>query len=65
MNGLIAVTDHDWFEFLDRHADLDEVNFWQPAGPRPPRNEIRLPERVEEHPSPKWLEWHMEERFRR
>jgi putative restriction endonuclease len=26
---------------------------------------IRLPERVEERPSSKWLEWHMEEKFRR
>lgn len=37
MNGLIAVTDNEWFQFLSRQADLDEVNFWQPAGPRPPR----------------------------
>ena len=27
--------------------------------------EIKLPERVEERPGPEWLEWHMEERFRR
>jgi putative restriction endonuclease len=28
-------------------------------------SEIRLPERVAERPSPRWLEWHMGERFRR
>jgi putative restriction endonuclease len=27
--------------------------------------EIRLPKRAEEQPSSKWLEWHMDERFRR
>jgi len=37
MRGLILVTDHEWFQFLSRQVDLDEVNFWQPAGPRPPR----------------------------
>lgn len=37
MDGLIAVTDREWFQFLSRQVDLDEVNFWQPAGPRPPR----------------------------
>jgi putative restriction endonuclease len=26
--------------------------------------EISLPERVAEHPNPKWLKWHMGERFR-
>ncbi len=25
---------------------------------------IQLPRRTEEQPSPRWLEWHMEERFR-
>lgn len=27
--------------------------------------EIKLPDRVEERPSPEWLTWHMEEKFRR
>ena len=35
MRGRVLVTDHNWFEFLSRQTDLDEVNFWQPAGPRP------------------------------
>lgn len=28
-------------------------------------SEIKLPDRVEDRPSPEWLEWHMEEKFRR
>jgi putative restriction endonuclease len=28
----VANTDHDWFDFLSIHRDLDEVNFWQPSG---------------------------------
>lgn len=27
----LGVTDNDWFDFLS-HADVDEVNFWQPSG---------------------------------
>lgn len=28
----VGVTDLDWFEFLSRRPDVDEVNFWQPGG---------------------------------
>jgi putative restriction endonuclease len=31
----VAVTDRDWYRFLSRRTDLDEVNFWQPGGSRP------------------------------
>jgi|SRR6266850_384359 len=31
MKGLIAVTDHDWFEFLRQQGPLDEANFWRPS----------------------------------
>jgi putative restriction endonuclease len=37
MQGFVAVTDHDWFRFLSAQKDLDEVNFWQPGGPIPPK----------------------------
>jgi putative restriction endonuclease len=37
VNGLIAVTDHEWFEFLSRQQGLDEVNFWRPSDTRTPR----------------------------
>jgi putative restriction endonuclease len=30
MNAWVAVTDADWFEFLARQQNVDEVNFWQP-----------------------------------
>jgi putative restriction endonuclease len=30
MNAYVAVTDADWYGFLSRQEDLDEVNFWQP-----------------------------------
>lgn len=30
MNGYVAVTDRDWFDFLSRQDGVDEVNFWQP-----------------------------------
>lgn len=32
MRAFVAVTDHDWFEFLRARPELDEVNFWQPSG---------------------------------
>ena len=35
MKGLIAPTDFDWFRKLSSIKNLDEVNFWQPAGHRP------------------------------
>lgn len=28
----IGVTENDWFSFLARQAQVDEVNFWQPGG---------------------------------
>lgn len=30
MNAWVAVTDLDWFDFLSRQENVDEVNFWQP-----------------------------------
>jgi predicted restriction endonuclease len=30
----VAVTDKDWYRFLSRRPDLEEVNFWQPGGSR-------------------------------
>lgn len=30
MNAYVAVTDRDWFDFLSRLPEVDEVNFWQP-----------------------------------
>ncbi len=41
MQPYIANTDRDWFDFLSTRAlgqPLDEVNFWQPKGPRPLKN---------------------------
>jgi putative restriction endonuclease len=35
--GLIAITDHDWFEFLSHLPQVDEVNFWRPSDTRTPR----------------------------
>jgi putative restriction endonuclease len=32
MNGWIGITDNEWFTFLSRHPEIDEVNFWQPGG---------------------------------
>jgi putative restriction endonuclease len=32
MKGFIGVTDNDWFVFLSRQPEIDEVNFWQPGG---------------------------------
>lgn len=34
MKAFVAVTDRDWYQFLSRRTDLDEVNFWQPGGGR-------------------------------
>jgi putative restriction endonuclease len=31
MRGIIMVTDRDWFDFLSRKTELDEVNFWRPS----------------------------------
>jgi putative restriction endonuclease len=30
----VAVTDKDWYRFLSRRPDLEEINFWQPGGNR-------------------------------
>ena len=32
MNGWIGITDNEWFTFLSRQPEIDEVNFWQPGG---------------------------------
>lgn len=32
MKAFVAVTDNDWFDFLSRQRDIDEVNFWTPSG---------------------------------
>jgi putative restriction endonuclease len=32
MRGLLAPTDHGWYQFLLARRDLDEVNFWRPGG---------------------------------
>jgi len=29
MKGFVSVTDNDWFVFLSRQPEIDEVNFWQ------------------------------------
>ncbi len=34
MKAYIGITDFDWFNFLSKLKDLDEVNFWQPGGNR-------------------------------
>ena len=34
MKGFVGVTDNDWFEFLSKLPEIDEVNFWQPGGSR-------------------------------
>jgi putative restriction endonuclease len=30
----IAVTDNNWFRYLRRQPDVDEINFWQSSGER-------------------------------
>jgi putative restriction endonuclease len=32
MRALIANTDYDWYRFLSAEPDVDEANFWRPAG---------------------------------
>jgi putative restriction endonuclease len=34
MQAWVGITDGDWYRFLARRPDLDEVNFWQPGGSR-------------------------------
>src|SRR6266850_153926 len=34
MKAFVAVTDGDWFRFLQAQPSIDEVNFWQPGGNR-------------------------------
>lgn len=31
-NLYIGITDGDWYRFLSRRPELDEINFWQPGG---------------------------------
>src|SRR5690242_13501715 len=37
MQGFVAVTDFDWFQFLSQQGGLDEVNFWRPSDTRTPQ----------------------------
>jgi putative restriction endonuclease len=37
VNGVVYVTDHDWFRFLASRPDLEEVNFWRPRDLSTPR----------------------------
>lgn len=32
LKGYVGITDDEWFEFLSRQVEIDEVNFWQPGG---------------------------------
>lgn len=32
MRAYIGVTDQKWYEFLKKHENLEEINFWQPGG---------------------------------
>ncbi len=34
MHGYIANTDYDWYCFLKKQTELQEINFWQPSGSR-------------------------------
>jgi len=34
VRAYVAVTDNEWFRFLDALPEVDEVNFWQPSGGR-------------------------------
>ncbi len=40
VRGFVAVTDLDWYGFLRREPDLDEVNFWRPSDTRTPQQLI-------------------------
>ena len=44
MKAYVAVTDADWYGYLSRQPDLDEVNFWQP---KPWGGELRVLSRGE------------------
>jgi len=32
MKIYIGITDNDWFNFLSKRPNIDEINFWQPSG---------------------------------
>jgi putative restriction endonuclease len=32
--GTLAPTDYGWYDFLRRHGEVDEVNFWRPSAER-------------------------------
>ena len=34
LNAYVAVTDPNWFRFLQSRRELDEINFWRPGGDR-------------------------------
>ena len=35
MNVYVYPTDRDWYDYLSRKPELDEVNFWRPGGVQP------------------------------
>lgn len=35
MNVYVYPTDRDWYQFLSREPNVDEVNFWRPGGRQP------------------------------
>ena len=43
LEGVIAVTDRRWFDFLSREPGLDEVNFWKPSARRATRAGLFTP----------------------
>ena len=43
MTGTIAITDYGWYEFLESHQPLDEVNFWTPSAHWPFNADIGSP----------------------
>jgi putative restriction endonuclease len=32
LKAFVGITDFDWFTYLSRLSEIDEVNFWQPGG---------------------------------
>jgi putative restriction endonuclease len=32
MKIYVGVTDNEWFDYLSRLPEINEVNFWQPTG---------------------------------
>ncbi|MFB6262108.1 MAG: hypothetical protein ABEL76_00595 [Bradymonadaceae bacterium] len=57
MEGFVATTDQNWFEFLSNRDNLREFNFRQPSG-RPPVETLGAGA-----PSRALLAWHRDEEF--